>query len=72
MVLISGISAGANARTVGLYIVDRKGMYQSNTTPLVGVGLIRKLTTLPIEVGVAVTIYLGRLPIKESLGIALL
>ena len=36
-----------------------------NTTPLVGVGLITKLTTLPIEVDVAVAIYTGSFPNEE-------
>ena len=43
--LMRETSVGAMLETVGWYTVDRNWGVLSNTTPLVGVGLITKLTT---------------------------
>ena len=51
VVLISGASVGTNAKTVGMSTADRNRVISSNTTLLAGVGLITKLTAVPIEVG---------------------
>ena len=54
---------GLILETIDLSTVDRNRVRLSNTTPLVEVELITKLTILSIEVVLAITIYIGRFSI---------